>query len=139
MGIEQKGTYSAGVIGRGRWFRFHGAIGVAVGRSGRMVPPPSLGVASGDDNHCHQHSGRSHQCRQRRVAEGGGGSGNRRPAAVLHNEERSAELLQEQLIAVRSQTTSFFSSTNFLSLSSDPASSNEFVTAAVPFSTLVIT
>jgi hypothetical protein len=37
------------------------------------------------------------------------------------------------------QTTSVLSSTNFLSFSSLPASSNEFVIAALPFSTLVIT
>src|SRR5208282_2841437 len=35
--------------------------------------------------------------------------------------------------------TSVFSSTNFLSFSSLPVSSNEFVIVALPFSTLVIT
>src|SRR6266849_9927107 len=39
----------------------------------------------------------------------------------------------------RIQTTSVPSSTNFLSSSSAPSSWNEFVTAALPFSTLVIT
>jgi hypothetical protein len=37
------------------------------------------------------------------------------------------------------QSISTFSSTNFLSFSSEPVSSNEFVTAALPFSTLVTT
>jgi len=62
----------------------------------------------------------------------------RRASRPVHH-TLSCKFAVVQFVKPIQEANSSLSSTNFLSLSSDPINLNEFVTAAVPFSTLVIT
>ena len=85
MGVEQNGSCSPRVAGQGcrAWFR--GALGALVCRGRRLVPPPQLGMGSGNDDHCDQRGGRSNQRRDGRMEEGSRRGGDSEPVALLHD------------------------------------------------------
>src|ERR1700690_4444648 len=113
-----------------------------------MVSPPLLGLAVRNINHCDQRNWRPGEPCARRNIEGLDRSRDCRAPAYLYEPTKGTELLSKKLTqpwtlsgmrrrltAQPYARTDISSSTNSLSASSVPASSNEFVTAARPAST----